>query len=96
MQEHIEVRTLGSETLDLIEGSVHAGQLQLPLNLTEPTKVIIELFDTKRRQVFVREFDADAGEQSFPLNIRHLEEGFYLLEISCNGKLIKKSVKITN
>jgi hypothetical protein len=95
-QEHIEVRTLGSETLDLIEGSVHAGQLQVPLTLTEPTRVIIELFDTKRRPVFVREFDAVAGEQRFPLNIRHLEKGFYLLEISCNGKLLKKSVKITN
>jgi hypothetical protein len=95
-QEHLEVRTLGSETLDLMEGSVHAGQLHVPLTLTEPTKVIIELFDTKRRQVFIREFDAVAGKQSFPLNIRHLEKGFYLLEISCNGELIKKSVKITN
>ena len=96
VQEYIEVRTLGSETLDLIEGSVHSGQLQVPLTLTEPTRVIIELFDTKRRPVFVREFDAVSGEQSFPLNIRHLEKGFYLLEISCNGKLLKKSVKITN
>jgi len=96
VQEYIEVRTLGSETLDLIEGSINAGQFQVPLTLTEPTKVIIELFDTKRRPVFVREFDAIAGEQNFPLNIKHLEKGFYLLEISCNGRLIKRSVKITN
>lgn len=96
VQEYMEVRTLGSQSLETIQGSIHSGQLQVPLQLTEPTKVIIELFDTKRRRVFVREFDATAGTKNFPLNIRHLEEGFYLLEISCNGELIKKSVKISS
>lgn len=96
VQEHIEVRTLGSQTLDVMQGSIHAGQLQVPINVKNPTKVIIELFDTKRRQVFIREFEAKAGPQRIPLNIRHLEEGHYLLEISHDGKLEKKSVKITS
>ncbi|BDS14749.1 purple acid phosphatase family protein [Aureispira anguillae] len=94
VQEYMEVRTLGSESLETIKGSVHSGQLQVPLSIREPSKVIIELFDTKRNRVFVREFDAEAGYQNFPLNIRHLEAGHYLLEVSCNGELIKKSVKI--
>lgn len=96
VQEYMEVRTLGSQTLEVMEGSIHAGQLEVPLTLSEPSQVIIELFDTKRRRVFVREFEAKSGYQNFPLNIKHLEEGHYLLEISCNGKLIKKSVKISS
>lgn len=96
VEQHIEVRTLGSQVLETINGSIHAGQLQVPLNIKSPSKVVIELFDTKRRQVFIREFEAKAGQQIFPLNIRHLEEGFYLLEISYNGKLEKKSVKISS
>lgn len=94
-QEYLEVRTLGSQSLETIEGSVRVGQLQIPINVEQTGNVVIELFDTKRRQVFVREFEAKKGMQMFPINIRHLGEGFYLLEISCGDKLIKKSVKIS-
>ncbi len=94
VQDYIEVRTLGSQELETIYGSI-PGPLQVPVNVPAPTKVIIELFDTKRRQVFIREFQAQAGYQNLGLNIRHLSEGYYLLEISYDGKLIKKSVKIS-
>jgi len=96
VQNYIEVRTLGSQELETIHGSIHSGPLQVPIDVPTPTKVVIELFDTKRRQVFVREFQAAAGYQKLGLNIRHLSEGYYLLEISYDGKLVKKSVKISN
>lgn len=95
-QEYLEVRTLGSQSLETIQGSIHAGQLQIPINVEQTSNVVIELFDTKRRQVFVREFEAKKGMQMFPINIKHLGEGFYLLEISCGDKLIKKSVKLSD
>jgi len=96
IQENIEIRTLGSEKLETIKASLHSGQLQVPIDLLNPSLVIIELFDIKRKKVFVRKFEAKDGYQVIPLNIRHLKEGHYLLEISIDGRLIKKSVKISS
>ncbi len=95
-QEYLEVRTLGSDKLETIQANTSMGQLQVPITIASPSKVVLELFDTKRRRVFIREFDGKAGEQNLPLNIRHLEAGYYLMEISYNGELIKKSLKISS
>ncbi|MGH1335663.1 MAG: fibronectin type III domain-containing protein [Aureispira sp.] len=94
-QDFLEVRTLGSDKLETIEANTNMGQLQVPITITSPGKVILELFDTKRRRVFIREFEGKVGVLNLPLNIRHLETGYYLMEISCNGQLLKKSLKIT-
>lgn len=96
VQEYLEVRTLGSDVLETLQSNAGTGRLQVPIEVSRPSKVVVELFDTKRRQVFVRTFDAPAGRQSIPLNVRHLDAGYYLLEISYDGKLIKKSVKISS
>lgn len=95
-QEFLEVRTLGSDKLETIQANTSMGQLQVPITLNGPSKVILELFDTKRRRVFVREFEGQEGVLNLPLNIRHLEAGYYLMEISHNGQLIKKSLKISS
>ncbi len=95
-QEYLEVRTLGSDKLETIQANTSMGQLQVPITVNSPSKVVLELFDTKRRRVFIREFDGKQGLQNLPLNIRHLEAGYYLMEISCNGQLIKKSLKISS
>lgn len=94
-QEFLEVRMLGSDKLETIQANTSMGQLQVPITLSSPSKVMLELFDTKRRRVFVREFEGKAGLLNLPLNIRHLDVGYYLLEISHNGQLIKKSLKIS-
>ncbi len=95
-QEFLEVRTLGSDKLETIQANTSMGQLQVPITLKTSSKVVLELFDTKRRRVFVREFDGQKGLLNLPLNIRHLEAGYYLMEISCDGELIKKSLKISS
>lgn len=95
-QEYLEVRLLGSERLETLQISAQSGQVAIPINMMSDGKVVLELFDTKRRRVFVREFDAQQGEQRIPINVRHLAEGYYLLEMSYQGKLVKKSLKIIN
>lgn len=95
-QEFLEIRTLGSDKLETIQANTSMGQLQVPITITSASKVVLELFDTKRRRVFVREFEGKKGLLNLPLNIRHLETGYYLMEISCNGQLIKKSLKISS
>lgn len=95
-QQYLEVRLLGSDRLETLQVSTGSGQVYVPINMQSTGRVVLELFDTKRRRVFVREFDAERGEQRIPLNVRHLEEGYYLLEISYNGQLIKKSLRITS
>ena len=96
VQDFVDVRTYGSDAMETIKASIQAGQLQVPLEMPLSTKVILELFDIKRKPVFVREYALDKGSQKIFFNIRHLTEGNYLLEISYDGKLIKKAVKITN
>lgn len=96
VQDFVDVRTYGSDDIETIKASIHAGQLQVPLEMAIRTKVSLELFDTKRKPVFIREYEVEKGSQKIFFNIRHLLEGNYLLEISYDGKLIKKAVKITN
>ena len=93
--ESTEIRTLGKQNLELIESSISTGQLKIPVDLRADTPITLELFDTQRKKVFVREINAKKGYQVIPLNIRHLKTGFYLLEVSVNGNLIKKNIKIT-
>lgn len=96
VQEYAEVRTLGSQFLETIQGSIKTGQLQVPVDVKYQTKVAIELLDAKRRQMFISEFDVKEGTKFIPISIRHLAEGTYLLEISYDGIMTSKSVKITN
>ncbi len=93
--ESTEIRTLGKQNLELIESSISTGQLKIPVDLRADASITLELFDTQRKKVFVREINAKKGYQVIPLNIRHLKTGFYLLEVSVNGNLIKKNIKIT-
>lgn len=95
-QQYLEVRLLGSDRLETLQASTQSGQVYVPIELQAPGRVVLELFDTKRRRVFIREFDAEPGEQRIPINVRHLEEGYYLLELSYNGTLVKKSLKISS
>lgn len=92
--ESIEIRTLGKQNLEIIESSLSTGQLKIPIDLRENTPITLELYDTQRKRVFVRKIEAKKGYQVVPLNIRHLKEGYYLLEVSINGELVKKNIKI--
>ncbi len=92
--EVVEVRTLGKQSLENLTASIGEGQLKVPLDLTEESNVTLELFDINRNPVFVRTFSAEKGYQVLPLSISHLPVGNYLLELSINGKLQRKSVII--
>ncbi len=94
--QYTEVRSLGSEELEVAHASIHSGQLKVPIEVQNDSEVFLELFDTQRKQVFVGRFKTPKGYHVLPLNIRHLKPGFYLLEISVDGRLIKKSVKISS
>lgn len=94
-KQDVEIRTLGGNNMETIVVSVNSGILMLDLNLDDQTTVSVEIYDTRRKRVFEQEFIVRAGEQNIPLNVKHLSEGHYLLELSYNGKLIKKSIKLT-
>ncbi|MCP4442015.1 MAG: metallophosphoesterase family protein [Aureispira sp.] len=96
-KQDTEIRTwAGNKKMETIEANVNSGILMLDLDLDYETTVTIEIYDTKRKRVFEQEFIVKAGEQTIPLNVKHLNEGHYLLELSYDGKLIKKSIKLTS
>lgn len=96
MKKDIEVRTVGNEKMDLLTASLTSGQLIVDIELPDAVNLSIELFDTQRRRVFVQENRPfRRGKHNIPLNVKHLMEGFYLMEISYNEQLIRKNVKIT-
>ena len=91
----LEVRTLGKQNMEELAGDLSAGLLKVPLDVADPTRVKIDMYDIKRNVVFSKEYNADENTAHLSLNIRHLEQGFYLMEISYDGLLIKKSIKIS-
>ncbi|MDC0231463.1 metallophosphoesterase family protein, partial [Aureispira] len=43
VQEFVEIRTLGSQEMETISGSIHSEILQIPIDIPEPTKIVLEL-----------------------------------------------------
>ena len=68
VKEFVEIRTLGRQEMETILGSKHSGQLEIPVEVSAPTKVVLELFDIKRRHY----------NRFFSLKI-HSEVGLYIL-----------------
>jgi len=95
LKREVEVRTLGSEQLETVMASLASGQLLVDVDLPEATEVEIELFDRQRKRVFIQAFPYKKGKHSIPLNIKHLAEGFYLLEVSYNEQLLRKNIRVT-
>lgn len=91
----LEVRTLGKQNMEELTGDLSAGLLKVPLDVADPTRVKIDMYDIKRNVVFSKAYNADENTVYLSLNIRHLEKGFYLMEISYDGLLIKKSIRIS-
>jgi hypothetical protein len=95
MKRDIEVRVVGNEKMETLTASLTSGQLNVDIDLPSDAKVLIEMFDIHRKRVFIQEFPYKRGRHNVPINVKHLLEGYYLLEISHNEQLIRKNVRIT-
>lgn len=95
MKRDIEVRVVGNEKMETLTASLTSGQLNVDIDLPADAKVLIEMFDIHRKRVFIQEFPYKRGRHNVPINVKHLLEGYYLLEISHNEQLIRKNVRIT-
>lgn len=93
-KQYFELRMLGSEEMEMLVANFNSGQLVIPLLMPYQERVTIELFDTKRKLVFRRTTDVPKGENKIPINIKMLNEGYYLLELSYRNRLYKKNIRV--
>jgi acid phosphatase type 7 len=95
MKRDIEVRALGNERMDLLTASSSNGQLIVDIELPANEKVVFEILNINLKSVFIQEFPFSRGRHKVPLNVRYLQPGYYLLEISYGEQLIRKNLRIT-
>lgn len=89
----LEMRTMGQLSLDHLE-TEKGKSVAFNLNLYQPTDVLIELFDVNRKLVLTQKLRGLKGTQTIPIDCKTLELGHYLLELSYEGQLIRKSIHI--
>ena len=91
----LEVRALGNEKMELLTASASNGQLLVDVELPADDKVMFEILNINLKSVFIQELPFNRGRHHVPLNVRHLQPGYYLLEISFGDQLIRKNLKIS-
>ncbi len=94
-KEEIEIRSLSSYSdMETFRVGINTGILNIDLELLERERVAFEIYDINRNRVFIQNTQLSAGQHRIPLNIRHLQRGHYLLEISYGQQLLRKSIEV--
>ena len=93
-RRQIEIRHLSNEELPTLTTYVGSGQITVPIKTSEATTVMVEVKDKNLRRQFLQHQNVGKGATELPISLKHLPEGTYLLEISYEGELLRRNVKI--
>ncbi len=94
MHHTIEFRSIGNQSIDLINLPLENSSFKLPLSLKEDARVVLSLFDIKRNLLLVQKIELNKGDHQILFNSDKLRNGSYLIEMNINGILHRKNIQL--
>ena len=94
MHHTIEFRSIGNQSIDLIDLPLENSSFKLPLSLKEDARVVLSLFDIKRNLLLVQKKELNKGDHQILFTSDKLRTGSYLIEMNINGILHRKNIQL--